>query len=455
MNLKGKKVAILGFGIEGNDVLKYLVGSGAKITILDKKPAEELDISEVKSHKVDFTCGAKYLNNLSAFDVVFRSPGVYRFLPEIVDAERKGVVISSATKLFFENCPAKIIGVTGTKGKGTTASLIYQILKNANKDVYLAGNIGNPFLELLHRLKKSSFVVMELSSFQLIDLDISPHIAVVLNITSDHLDWHKDNEEYVGAKKNIVRHQKSTDFAVVNFDYELPKGFARNSKGYIYFFSREKRVDPGCFVESGEIIFKEDEDSVSYGSRYNLLLRGDHNLENITAAITACKAIGVEDDVIKATIFNFQGLGHRLELVGSCGGVSFYNDSFATGPQPTIAAIRSFSEPLTVILGGSEKFLDYNELGKEISKSDNIKTVILIGQVAQKIEKALKENAYDGQFISLNNTTMERIVSEAFKNTPKGGVVLLSPAAASFDMFKNYKERGNKFKEAVVALSNE
>jgi len=408
-----KKVAILGYGMEGQDAEAFFKKQGAEITILDQK------------------FDKNYLRGLEGFDLIVRSPGVYRFLPEIVTAEKSGVKISSAIKLFFEECPAKIIGITGTKGKGTTATLIYQILKKAGKDVFLAGNIGKPYLELLSKLNKESFVVLELSSFQLIDLNISLHIAVVLNITLDHMDWHKSREEYVDAKKNIVRYQKKDDFAVINTDYQSSKIFAGETKAKVVYFS--KSTLPGKF-------------------KRNLLLRGEHNLENIAAAVAIGKILKVSDEVIMSVLSSFKGLEHRLELVANVGGVSFYNDSFATGPQPTIAAIKSFSEPLTVILGGSEKWLDYTELGRVVARSKNLINAIIIGLVGPKIKKAITAAGFEGKIIDLGKNSIKEIVKKAFSMTPKGGVVLLSPAAASFDMFANYKDRGDQFKKAVQSL---
>jgi UDP-N-acetylmuramoylalanine--D-glutamate ligase/UDP-N-acetylenolpyruvoylglucosamine reductase len=404
-----KKVAILGYGLEGQDAQKYFKNLGVDVTILDKKFDE------------------KYLENLNKFDIIVRSPGIYRYLPEIVNAEKEGVEITSALKIFFEKCPGKIIGVTGTKGKGTTSTLIYEILKNAGKDVYLVGNIGKPYLDILSKLSKDSIIVMELSSFQLIDMDRSPHIAVVLNITLDHMDWHKDKEEYINAKKNIVRHQSVSDWAVLNEEYEVSRNFAKLTKGKVEFFSKEK-------LESK---YKEE-----------LLLRGEHNLENIAAAVSVSKIVGVDEDIILKTVRSFKGLEHRLELVGTINGVTFYNDSFATGPQPTIAAINSFTEPETLILGGSDKGLDYRQLRDEIEKRDNVKNLILIGQIGEKIGGGIKGK----NIINLGKTSMIHIIDAAQRVSPKGGVVILSPAAASFDMFENYKDRGNQFKKAVQSL---
>jgi len=406
---QNKNIAILGYGIEGQDAEKFLLSKSAKVTILDQKNDKD------------------YLNDLNNFDIIVRSPGVYRFKPEITQAEKKGVKITSAVKIFFEECSAKIIGVTGTKGKGTTSTLIYELLIAGGHDVYLAGNIGKPMLELLSVVNEKSYVILEMSSFQLIDMDVSPNIAVVLNITEDHMDWHKDHEEYINAKKNIVAHQKSDDFALINEEYETPKSFTKVATGKVVYFSKQKLEEK----------YKKD-----------LLLRGEHNLENIAAAVGVAKVVGIEENIILKTVKSFKGLEHRLELVGTVNGVTFYNDSFATGPQPTIAAINSFTEDETLILGGSDKGLSFDELRKVIEEKHNVKNLILIGDIGEKIGA----NIFGKNIVNLGKTSMIRIIEKAIEITPKGGVVILSPAAASFDMFKNYKDRGNQFKEAVLSL---
>jgi len=428
---KGKKVAILGFGLEGKDLAVYLLGQGADVSIFDKKNEKDLDFGGLDTNKITLICGENYLKDgLRGFDYIFRSPGVYRYILEIVEAESRGVKISSAIKLFFEKCPAKIVGVTGTKGKGTTSTLIYEILKEGGYDVYLAGNIGKAYLELLPKIKKESIVILELSSFQLIDMDVSPHIGVVLNITQDHLDWHKDLKEYVDAKKNIVKFQKDDDFAVINSDYETPKSFAKEAKGKVIFFSK----------------------TLARKYKDNLLLRGEHNLENVAGALVVSNILKIRKESLLKILSTFKGLEHRLELVGEKGGIKFYNDSFATGPQPTIAAINSFFEPLTLILGGYDKGLDYADLIKVITNQKNIKNIILIGDLARKFGNMLKVAKYGGNVLDMGKETMQKIVNKALSLTSKEGVILLSPAAASFDMFHDYKERGKKFKEAVELL---
>lgn len=429
-----KKIAVLGFGIEGKDAIRFLLKKSANITVFDAKREEELDFEDINKGKVSLSLGKDYLKRgLMGFDTIVRSPGVYRFLPEISEAEKKGAKITSAIKIFFEECPAKIIGVTGTKGKGTTSTLIYEILKAAGKDVYLAGNIGKPYLELLTVLNEKSFVVMEMSSFQLIDMDVSPHVAVVLNITEDHMDWHKDRKEYIDAKKNIVKYQLKDDFAVINKEYETSKSFAEEGEGRVVYFSKR---------------------SLDAKYKKGLILRGEHNLENIAAGIAVAKIIGVGEDLIKKTVRNFKGLEHRLEFVREVKGVKYYNDSFATGPQPTIAAINSFSENETLILGGSDKGLNYSQLGETISQKKNVKNIILIGDTRGKIAETFKGLSPQIGIFDMGYPSMKEVVRKAYTVTPEGGVVILSPASASFDMFKNYKDRGAQFKSAVESLKS-
>lgn len=425
---KDQKIAVIGLGMEGKDAIKYLLSCGAKITLFDNKTESELDFEGIDKTKISIVCGEDYLDGgLIGFDFIVRSPGVYRYIPEIIKAEKNGAKITSAIKIFFDECPGKIIGVTGTKGKGTTSTLIYEILRASRHDAHLSGNIGKPYLELLPRLNKESFIVLEMSSFQLIDMDKSPSIAVVLNITADHMDWHKDREEYVLAKENIVKFQTASDWAIINEEYETSKNFGRLTKGKIVFISKEKL----------EKKYKE-----------NLLLRGEHNLENIAAAVETARAVGVDEETILRTVQSFKGLEHRLELVGEVDGVKYYNDSFATGPQPTIAAINAFTEDTTLILGGSDKGLDFGELRSVIEKKGNVKNLILIGDMGEKIGQGIKNK----NIISLGYSSMTQIVDTAKKVTKEGGVVILSPASASFDMFKNYKDRGNQFKNAVLSL---
>lgn len=451
-DFENKNIAILGFGTEGRDVFEYLKKFDCRITICDKKQESELNLDEVDLGDTALQLGRKYIDNLKSFDVIFRSPGVYRFLPEIVKAENQGVIVTSAIKYFLENCKAKTIGVTGTKGKGTTSTLIYEILKfKNNKNVHLVGNIGRPPLQLLDKLNKDSIVVLELSSFQLIDLEKSPNISVVLNITSDHMDWHKNQSEYVDAKKKIITNQGDGDFAVINADYETSKSFDHLDGGKKYYFSLKKQVE-GVFVKDNIIYSNVIGGEKKIGTTEKLLLRGLHNQENICAAICASILAGASIKQIQKVVYSFNGLEHRLELVKKVKGVSFYNDSFSTNPQTVEAAVESFDEPMTLILGGFDKNLDYNRVFRIIASKENIKNILLIGDMRIKFKVLLKKYEFKGKIIDLEYSFMEEIVGVAFKSTPKGGVVVLSPGCSSFDMFESYKERGKQFKTEVENL---
>jgi UDP-N-acetylmuramoylalanine--D-glutamate ligase len=447
-DFKNKRVAVLGLGLEGEDVCHFLLQQKAKITVFDQKNATELGktYQEFKEKGINFKLGKDYLKSvLKDFDFIFRSPGFSRFLPPIINAEKRGVVVTSATKLFFDLCPGKIIGVTGTKGKGTTATLIYQILKQDKKNVFLAGNIGEPMLKLLSRLDKDSWVVLELSSFQLMDMEKSPQIAVVLFISSEHLDYHQDRKEYVQAKSNIVRHQKRKDFVVLNADDPTSSSLTKLSPAHAYFFSRKKKVN-GAHVKNKQIFLGSE----VIGKTTDLKLRGEHNWDNVCAAITASFLAGANLETMKKTVFSFKGLEHRLELVRIKNKITFYNDSFSTTPETAIAAIRAFHEPIILILGGSEKGSDYSDLGREIAKS-MVKTLILIGKTAEELREIISKAGFRGEII-FRPGGMKEIVKVAWKKSRPGEVILLSPACASFDMFRNYKDRGEQFKQAVLKL---
>lgn len=464
MNFQGKKIAVLGISTEGIATARYLVKKGAQVTACDKNKPQELgdNYHKITELNIPFRLGRDYLKALNEFEVVFRTPGMPLWLSEFREARKAGVEISSQTKLFFNLCPCSIIGVTGTKGKGTTASLIFEIFKKAGKKVFLGGNIGSPPINFLDKLTPDHWVILELSSFQLEDLEVSPHIAVVLDITSDHLfsvaqdspNYHFSRRDYVRAKENIVKHQKKNDFAILNSDYQNSKGFSKLTRASIYYFSRRKKVR-GAYVKNGKI-FLNKVSPYLIGETRELILPGAHNWENVTAAICAASLAGISSLAIRKAIFEFKGLEHRLEFVRKVAGVKYFNDSFSTTPETAIAAIKAFKEPIILIAGGSEKGLDYIQLGREITNS-SVKTLILIGQIAGKIEEAVMACSrfkVRGSKLKIieNLKTMKEIVKVASKETRPGDVVLLSPASASFDMFKNYKDRGEQFKKQVYSL---
>ncbi|MBL7159178.1 UDP-N-acetylmuramoyl-L-alanine--D-glutamate ligase [Candidatus Microgenomates bacterium] len=462
MNLKGKKAAVLGFSIEGMATTRYLLKAGARVIVCDQNSPQKLEenLKKIKADEVLLQLGKNCLKNLNQFEILFRTPGMPLWHPELITAKKAGVQISSQTKLFFDLCPCPIIGVTGTKGKGTTASLIFEILKTAGKNVFLGGNIGNPPIEFLDKLTSDSWVILELSSFQLEDLEASPHIAVVLNITSDHLfsvapdnpNYHLSQKDYLKAKENIVKYQKKKDYAVLNFDYQVSRNFSQLTQGQIHYFSKKKKIK-GAYVQSNSLFLNKD----LIGETQNLILPGIHNWENVTAAICAASLAGAPISAIKKAVFDFKGLEHRLEFVREVEGVKYYNDSFSTTPETAIAAIKAFKKPIILIAGGSEKGLDYTELGKEIVNS-SVKTLILIGQIADKIEKAVRKNSKTPKLknsklkIIKNLKTMKEIIKEARIEANPGDIIVLSPASASFDMFKNYKERGKQFKNEAAKI---
>jgi len=453
MDFKGKKVAVIGVGVEGKSTLNYLEDKNAKLFLLDQK--ETLDpeiITLAKSIGVQLHLGKNYLETVDQFDLIFRSPGVRPDLPELLRAKEAGVRVTSQTKYFFDTCPCPIVGVTGTKGKGTTATLIFEMLKADGRKVFLGGNIGQAPLDFLQKLTGESIVVLELSSFQLIDLEKSPQVGVVLMITSEHLDWHQNTSEYIEAKKPIVKYQSERDFALVNVDYPTSKEFLAVGGGHKIAVSTKEKLEMGVFIEKG-IIYRNLKSPERVVQVEEVGLIGPHNLENIVAAVGAASVLEVPLDSIVQVVKEFKGLEHRLEFIRETAGVKFYNDSFSTTPETAIAAIRSFSEPEILILGGSSKNSDFMNLGKEIISRENLKALILIGQEGPRIKKAINtQGEFKGQILE-GAKSMEEIISQARDVADSGDIVLLSPACASFDMFKNYKERGELFKKEVMNLS--
>ena len=369
LDFKNKKIAVIGKGIEGQSSAKYLKKHGADVTILDEKQ------------------GKDYLQNLDKYDFIVRSPGVK---PELLKNAKE---ITSQIKLFFDLAPCKIIGVTGTKGKGTTSSLIYEMLKKQGFDAYLGGNIGEPPFEFLDKLNARSIVVLELSSFQLLDLDKSPHIAVMLMTTSEHLDWHSSIGEYIDAKRNILKFQTSKDFAILNRDYAASNESDIHTKAKVFYVSTERNGYEGCFIKDNAVFLNLNGREEKIIATSEILLPGKHNLENACAAVMAAILSGVSKQNIVSVLKTFKGLVHRLELVDTIKGVRYYDDSFSTTPETAIAAINAFKNPEILILGGSSKNSNFEELGKTISNAENIKAIIGIGVEWKSIKEQIKLNS--------------------------------------------------------------
>jgi len=479
MKLEGKRVAILGLGIEGVALLEFLKNRVGSLAVHDRDSAEKIvDKAEgelkdlvyniIVDDGIDKVFGDGYLDDLEKYDIVFRSPAIYFRDPALMLAKSQGVAISSQMKLFFDLCPCPIIGVTGTKGKGTTSSLIFSILENnakflisnvksnpksqiPNPKTYLAGNIGKPAINLIPQLQKCDVVILELSNFQLADLDKSPHIAVMTNLGVDHLDYHKDEAEYRAAKNNILMWQGKEDYAVLNHSSTFGPGTLKKIRGNIKYFARDNKfVDCVVIDENGmsKVVLDPQNRQIEICEISDLKLVGKHNLENIAAATLVADILNIPIEITREAVKRFVGLPHRLELVREIGGIKFINDSFATNPDPTMAAINSFDENKILILGGSSKGADFSKLAEAIAGT-NVKTVVLIGAEGSKIRESLEIASYSGEII-VGHETLEKIVQQALREARRGDVIIFSPACASFDMFKNYKDRGEKFKEAVL-----
>lgn len=457
MDYTGKRVAILGLSIEGTDSAKYFLSHGAHVICCDRRTKEELGsvYDDLSSLGASFSLGETYLSDLDHVDIAVRTPGMNPRIPQIERLKNNGK-LTSQTKLLVENLKNPIIGITGTKGKGTTSTLIAKILEASGKKVHLGGNVGIPLLFASDTFKDEDWVVLELSSFQLEDCIKSPHIAVVLRITQEHLqnqdttatNFHPDREVYIQAKSPIVRFQKPGDIAIINSGDPTAQSFAVLTPAEKKFFSRYGDAD--AYVANHVVYAKIEESDVCICTANDILLRGDHNLENIAAATLAAIAAGCPIEVIQSTVRTFSGLPHRIEFVGTVHGVSYYDDSFSTVPETTIAALESFTEPKVIILGGSDKGSDYQQMAEKIAHDQSIKAVILIGRMAQKIKDALTRAGYSGGMIT-GASTMKEIINQCETHAHPGDVVLLSPACASFDMFKNYKDRGDQFHHEVTS----
>ncbi len=448
---RSKNIAIYGLGKEGFAAAVYFAKEDA-VTVIEDRPEKEIGqetVAKLKGLGVEIFFAGKLPKNRH-FDFVVRSPGVRPDNQNLQDLVKAGSRSTTSTDIFFNRCPAPVIGVTGTKGKGTTSTLIYSILKLAKKDAYLAGNIGTPMLEILPKLSLKSIVVLELSSFQLMDLKKSPHIAVVLMVTSEHLDWHKDQSEYQKAKLPIVANQKSGDFAVINYDFPASASFAKYTKANVVTFSTLSNKTQ-VFASNGTIISKMAGREETVMETADVKLPGKHNLQNITAAVAVALIMKIPTEVIKDAVNSFSGLPHRLELVGKINGVSYYNDSFSTTPETSIAAIRAFPQPKILILGGSSKKSDFTDLAKTISSEKSVKAIILVGDESETIKGELSKHNVNVPILD-GAQNMYEIISQTGKFSSPGDVVLLSPACASFGMFKNYMDRGEQFRGEVKKL---
>lgn len=432
-----KQVAIVGYGIEGRSALPYWLEKGAEVTVCDQNEHVEVPAG------VKTQLGANYLNNLGRFDVVVRTVGMH---PKIILEKNPGIQDKITTNLdeFLRVCPTKnVIGVTGTKGKGTTSTLILKMLETAGKHAFLGGNYGIPAFSFLPQLTEESWVVLELSSYMLYDIRRSPHIAVCLMVQPEHLDWHGDADDYFRAKSNMFAHQHEDDIAIYYAENLDSHKVASSSPGRKITYYAE----PGAYVKNGQIMI--DETTLCATSELKLL--GKHNWQNVCAAVTVFWQVAQLPDVIRKVLTTFTGLPHRLELVREVDSVRYYNDSFGSDPFATIAAIDAIPGNKVMIVGGYERMIPLEALAQHVAKSKGIRSLLLIGQSAARVAEALQKAGYQNFHVSTAKT-MAEVVAEARRLAQKGDAVVLSPGFASFDMFKNFEDRGLQFTEVVGGL---
>jgi UDP-N-acetylmuramoylalanine--D-glutamate ligase len=453
--IKNKKVSVIGLGVSNVPLIEFLHGCGAVITARDKKPVEELGEAgeKLKSLGVRLVCGDDYLSDIDD-NIVFRSPGIRYDIPELKAAADNGAVISSEMELFFELCPCDMIGITGSDGKTTTTTVTSLILKKqaeldgSGRKIYLGGNIGTPLIQYVEQIKPDDICVVELSSFQLHTMKRSPHIAAITNITPNHLNWHTDMKEYIDAKTNIFAHQTKNDRVVLNYENDITRELSDKANGKVYFFSSKQTPpsDNGVYEENGAIYLKENGTPKKVIDTSDIRLVGRHNVENYMTAI-ALTAGYAAPEAVADVAREFNGVEHRLEFVRELGGVKYYNGSIDSSPTRTIAALSCFTTPMVVILGGYDKNLDYEPLCEPLFSHAH--TAVLTGQNAEKIYKALCDHGIPEDFEIIKEADFEKAVYAAKNAAKEGDTVILSPAAASFDRFKNFEERGKIYKNIV------
>ena len=450
--LRDQRVAVIGIGVSNTPLIKMLLRAGVEVTACDRRPREAFagQAEELESLGARLRLGPDYLRELD-FDLIFRTPGMRPDLPELAEAVARGAELTSEMEVFFQVCPCRTIAVTGSDGKTTTTTIIAELLKAAGETVYVGGNIGKPLLPDADGMEPGDTAVLELSSFQLMTMRQSPDIAVVTNLAPNHLDVHKSMEEYVEAKKNIFTHQGPEGLLVLNADNAVTRAFAAEAMGQVTLFSRREELERGVFVKDGAIWVRNAMHERRVLPLEDILLPGVHNVENYMAAIAALDGL-VPDRVVQDFAAKFAGVEHRIELVRTLNGVRYYNDSIASSPSRTTAGLRSFPEKVILIAGGYDKHIPFDTLGPEIV--EHVKALFLTGDTAEKIRAAVEAApGYDPSALPIVRIDdFEGAVRAACQAARPGDVVILSPACASFDRFKNFMERGAAFKKIIYEL---
>jgi UDP-N-acetylmuramoylalanine--D-glutamate ligase len=450
MEYRDKQIAVIGLAVSNTPLIRYLAEAGAKVTVFDRKTAADLQIyfDQLTGLNLRFNLGDDYLSHLNGFEYVFIAPGIRKDLPEFEKARAAGAVFSSEMELFLAKCPGKIIGITGSSGKTTTTTLIGKMVAAAFASSFVGGNIGRSLIGDLPQMNQSSRIILELSSFQLQELKQSPNLAVITNVTPNHLDMHSSMNEYIQAKSNILRYQGSGDIAILNHDNEITRNLQSLVKGDLYFFSFNRKIPEGAYLDGEELALRIGGNTEIVCSRSDLKLLGDHNVENILTAALAARLTGVPLNEISEVAVSFTGVEHRLELVRELNGVSYYNDSISTTPARALAGLKAMTRPTVLIAGGYDKKLPFDELAAQIVKT--CKHLVVLGVTAPLIIAAV--HAVQPGFPISRAGDLPEAIARAAGVTVPGDVVLLSPACASYDMFRNFQERGSLFKELVNKL---
>ena len=447
--IKGKKVAVVGIGVSNIPLINFLIKLGANVTAFDKKNYKELGDTAVdfENKGVKLELGEGYLDRLTGFEVIFKTPSMRIDSEALVKAKNEGAYITSEMEEFVRYCKGKIFAVTGSDGKTTTTTIISKLLIEEGYKTWVGGNIGTPLFSNIEEIKEDDKVVLELSSFQLMTMDLPVEVAVVTNVTPNHLDMHKDMQEYVDAKKNVFKYQDENGILVLNRENELTHSFVKEAKGKVYEFSSKRRIENGAYLEDDKLyVFGEE-----VCSRKDIIIKGVHNVENYLAAFIATyNDVSVKS--MKRVCETFTGVNHRCEYIREINGVKYYNDSIASSPTRVLAGLNAFEKPVILIAGGYDKNIPFEPLAFEGYKK--IKHLILLGATKDKIKQAFLK-LEEEQGVKVDITMVNNLEEACFKAkeiSKEGDIVTLSPACASFDMFANFEIRGNKFKEIIQSM---
>ncbi|KAJ49243.1 UDP-N-acetylmuramoylalanine--D-glutamate ligase [Clostridium tetanomorphum] len=447
--IKGKKTAVVGIGISNRPLIDYLIKLGAKVTAFDKKSKDQLGdtVEELEIKGINLVLGENYLDELKGFEVVFKTPSMRIDSKALLNCKAEGAYITSEMEEFIKYCPGKIYGITGSDGKTTTTTLIYNMLKEEGYNTWIGGNIGTPLFSKIEEMKAEDKVVLELSSFQLMTIREPIEVALITNLSPNHLDIHKGMEEYIEAKKNIFKYQRKNDLLVLNRDNDITNSMVNESLGKVIQFSIKEKITDGAYYSKGNLYINNNK----VCGIDEMKLKGMHNVENLLAAFS-CVNEDVSLESMRKVATSFAGVEHRMEFIKEIGGVKYYNDSIASSPTRTLAGLKAFDKKVILIAGGYDKKISFNPLAEEGYK--NIKALILLGVTRVKIQDAFEKVMREKEIyipIFLVDS-LEGAVSKAKDISKEGDIVTLSPACASFDMFPNFEVRGNRFKEIINNL---